>query len=393
MGLIAIFCFCTYFETRHKNYIYLALILAFMANTNAYCLMISISLALTLVCDYFTQDDFQYKVKPGIRNIIIAFIIFGIGVILAGIMLLPPPDSTLQGGGSQWFFEFDWIRFCQSLTRIWRSYILVLIPSDSNPLDLTIFTVLSLGLLWFVSAILIKKPIVLFFYLVSSLEILIFTYLKFLGSQRHYGHLYIILISTLWIESYYCNSELLLNLFRYLPQKFYKLSLNLLKFVTYYKNNFLIIILCFQLIAGVIAFSRDLLIPYSASRTTANFIQKNNLESMTIVGSEDFTIAPISGYLNRKIFYPESQKLGSYVLFNKQRRNIDDKEMLINIVQLIKNGGNKKNIILILNRQLQIKRSDLEIMLLAKFEKAFIYNEKYYLYSIRQIDKTTDKAR
>lgn len=127
LGILAIFCFCTYFETRRKNYIPLALILAFMANTNAYCLMISVSLALTLVFDHLTHNYSQHKVQPGIQNVVIAFVIFSLGIVLAVIMLLPPSDSTLQGGASQWFFEFDWIRFNQSLTRIWRSYILVLI--------------------------------------------------------------------------------------------------------------------------------------------------------------------------------------------------------------------------------------------------------------------------
>ncbi|YAI81810.1 MAG: hypothetical protein ACQJCO_08485 [cyanobacterium endosymbiont of Rhopalodia sterrenbergii] len=393
LGILAIFCFCAYFETRYKNYIPLALILALMANTNAYCLMISISLALTLVFDYYTQNYCQCKCKPGIQNIVIAFTIFGLGIVLAVIMLLPPLDSTLQGGASQWFFELDWIRFNQSLTRIWRSYILVLIPSDSNSLDLAIFAVLSVGLLGFVSTLLIEKPIALFFYLVSSLEFLGFTYIKFLGSQRHYGHLYIILIASLWIENYYSNNKSLVNFFYYLPKKLYKLSLSWLKFVTSHRNSFLMIVLYLQLIAGITAFSRDLLTPYSASRATANFIQRNHLKSMIIAGSEDFTIAPISGYLNQKIYYPESQRLGSYVLFNEQRKIINDEEILTTINQLISNSGSKKDVILILNRQLKAIRNDIEIIFLARFTKAFIYNEKYYLYSIKQKNNSIDEKK
>ena len=384
LGILAVFVFCTCFETRHKSYIPLALILAFMANTNAYCLIISMALALTLVFDYFTQNHFQSKVKLRTPNMIAASVIFSLGIVLAIIMLLPPSDSTLQGGVNQWFFEFDWIRFNQSLTRIWRSYVLVLIPSDSKPLDLAIFAVLSLALLGFVSTLLIKKSIALFFYLVSSLGFLTFTYLKFLGSQRHYGHLYIILIVSLWIENYCDDSKSLVNLFRYLPKKLYKLSLSWLKFGNNHKSSFLMIVLYFQLIAGIVAFSRDLLTPYSASRATANFIQENNLESMIIVGSEDFTIAPISGYLNQKIYYPENKRLGSYVLFNGHRKMIDDEEILAETNQLIKNSRDTKDVILILNHQLKAIRNDLRIIFLAQFKNSFIYNEKYRLYLIRQ---------
>lgn len=392
LGILAIFGFCTYFDTRHKSYIPLAFILAFMANTNAYCLIISMALALTLVFDYLTQNNFQSKVKLKTQNIIAASVIFSLGIVLAIIMLLPPSDSTLQGGVSQWFFEFNWMRFNQSLTRIWRSYVLVLIPSDSKPLDLAIFAVLSLGLLGFVSILLIRKSIALFFYLVSSLGFLTFTYLKFLGSQRHYGHLYIILIVSLWLENYCYDSKSLINLFRYLPKKLYKLSLSLLKFGTNHKSSFLMIILFFQLIAGIVAFSRDLLIPYSASRATANFIQEKHFESMIIVGSEDFAVAPISGYLNKKIYYPENKRLGSYVLFSGHRKMINDEETLAEINKLINNSGDRKDVILILNHKLKAIRNDLKIILLAKFKEAFIYNEKYHLYLIQhEGSKSTDK--
>ncbi|HAC66333.1 MAG TPA: hypothetical protein DCF68_23060 [Cyanothece sp. UBA12306] len=384
LGTLAVFLFCTCFNTRYKSYILLSIILAFMANTNAYCLMISMALGLTLLVEYFTQNSLQLTVKSNQKDIIIAWVIFGLGISLAILMLIPPSDSTLQGGASQWFLEFDWNRLNQSLTRVWRSYILVLIPSDNKPLDLQFFAILSLGLLGFVSTLLIKKPIALFFYLIASFQFLAFTYLKFLGSQRHYGHLYIILIASFWIESYYPNSQLIIEKIACLPQKIPKIWVKWLKFVRLNQTNFLMMILFLQLIAGMVAFSRDLLTPYSASRDTANFIKDNNLASGIIVGSEDFTISPISGYLNQKIYYPETQDLGSYVLFNQQRKIVNDYAILLQIDQLINSNKTTKNVLLILNRQLKEGKTDFNIKLIAKFDKAFIYNEKYYLYSINK---------
>ncbi|ACK66525.1 conserved hypothetical protein [Rippkaea orientalis PCC 8801] len=381
IGLFSLFLFCCCFRTRHTSYIPLALILAIMANTNAYCLLISLALGLTLIVEYLMQKLLNYNSSSNRINILIALGIFSVGIVVSVWMLLPPQDSTLQGGASQWFLQFDWTRLNQTLTRIWRSYILILIPSDKKPTDLFIFAILSLGLLGFTSTIFIKKPVALFFYLFSSLELLLFTYLKFLGSARHYGHLYIILIVAWWIGSYYQNSNLLIDFLAKLPQRFKVLWLNWLTFVNRYKNTFLMIILSFQLIAGIVAFSRDLLTPYSASRDTANFIKQNRLESMMIVGSEDFTISPISGYLNRQIYYPESQKLGSYVLFNEQRKVITDQEIIQQVTQLM--NQKEQDILLILNRQLDITHPTLNLLFLAKFDQAFIYNEKYYLYLIR----------
>ncbi|MGK7940790.1 MAG: hypothetical protein AB4062_11710 [Crocosphaera sp.] len=381
IGVLSIFLFCTYFQTRYKSYIPLAFILAIMANTNAYCLLISFVLGVSLVIEYLFKDYFQYETKAKINNILIGLIIFFLGISLSVFMLFPPLDSTLQGGANQWFFEFDFNRLTQTITRIWRSYILVIIPSDSKPIDLLIFSFLSLGLFGFAILMLLKKPIALIFYLMGTLEILSFTYAKFLGSQRHYGHLYIILIASLWIASYYKNSQLIIQVLERSFKQFSTTMISYHDFILRQKKSLIIIILWLQVIAGIVAFSRDLVTPYSSSKITANYIKNNNLTNHFIMGSEDFTIAPISGYLNQKIYYPESQKLGSYVLFNNTRKIVDEDDIIKQIIEIV--SSQKKDILLIANREFSGNSSQLNIQFLDKFTNSFIYNEKYYLYLIK----------
>ena len=383
IGLFFIVLFCIFFETRKKSYLLLSLILALMANTNAYCLLIAIALEITLILEYLFQKKINCKLTAKPQNIFISLIIFSLGVIISVAVLIPPMDSNLQGGATQWMLQFDLFHLAKAITRIWNSYILILVPADSRFLDVSIFALLSLGILAFVATIFIKKPIALFFYLFASLEILAFTYIKFLGSARHYGHLYLILIISLWLSSYYPQSDLLVNLFRKLPNKIESAIAYWIKFVNQYKTTFIMVILSAQLAAGIFSFSRDLLIPYSASRATAQFIQNQQLEQMLIVGSEDFAITPICGYLNRKIYYPESRQLGSFVLFNNQRQSIDADGVLEQVSQLSKKEN--KDILLILNYELNHSRNDLKISALAKFTNAFIHNEKYYLYLVKKI--------
>ncbi len=390
-GVLSIFLFCTCFNTRHKTYITLAFILAIMANTNAYCLLISLALGLTLAVEYILKSLFDYHTKATKYNIFLALMIFIIGIIISVLMLLPPLDSTLQGGANQWLFEFDFNRLTQTITRIWRSYILVIIPSDSKPTDLFIFSFFSLGLLGFAILMLIRKPIALCFYLVGSLGILTFTYTKFLGSQRHYGHLYIILIASLWIASYYTKSTVIIKYLENISSKLSKALLNWTTFVSHHQKPFILIILWLQVVAGIVAFSRDIITPYSSSKITAQFIQKNNLIDNFIVGSEDFTIAPISGYLNQKIYYPETQELGSYVLFNNSRTIVDDFNIIDQITQIIDNE--KKDILLITNREFLAESSNLSIQFLEKFTKSFIYNEKYYLYLVKSYSELNNNDK
>ncbi|MGK7930490.1 MAG: hypothetical protein AB4041_03505 [Microcystaceae cyanobacterium] len=373
LGMLCLLLVCTLWQTRRKTYLWLGLVLALMANTNAYCLLISGAFAAALGIEalFFKRNIIINKI-----NFIISGCIYLLGVAGSVIMLFPPSDSNLQGGASQWFFQFDLYRLCQTLSRIWNSYVLILVPKDSNFLDVAIFSVLSLGLIAFVITLLRRKPVVLLFYFTGSGTILLFTYLKFLGSARHYGHLYLVLIAALWIGSYYPKTQAIFTIF----QGDHSWLSAWKTFVRKQQKSFIIMLLFFQIIAGIVAFSRDLSIPYSASRATASYIKEKQLENKVIVGSEDFTLAPVAAYLNKKIYYPESQSLGSYVLFNHQRTPVNDEEIIRQIQTMLKHPN--ESILLILNHPLAITETQLQITPIKEFTNGFIYNEKYYLYEV-----------
>jgi hypothetical protein len=379
IGLLIIFAFCALYNTRHKSYIILSLLLFLLANSNAYCLFISVALGLALILEYRLRDKLAIAILASRINIICSLSIFVLGILISLAQLIPPDDSTLQGGLSGWTLHFDIKHLAKAIIRIWNSYIVILIPGKSI-LEITIFAFLALGLLVFTSTILIRKPVAFFLYIFGTLEIISFTYVKFLGSARHYGHLYILLIVSLWIASYYPSSNLLLKPITSRARSLQNVSRHWLKFVETYKTAFILVILSAQLAAGVVAFSRDLVVPYSASRAAARYIQSQKLEQMFIVGSRDATVSPLCGFLNRQIYYPERQGLGSFVLFNGKRKDVDAVEVLEQISQLIKQ--NSTPILLILNYELDTARADLSVTPLSKFTKSLIFNEKYYLYRV-----------
>lgn len=380
IGLLLVFAFCAAYPTRNKSYLGLAVILFFLANSNAYCLFIAIALGLTLIIEYSLKTKIHQLLYAQSSNIISSLMIFFLGILSSLAQLIPPTDSTLQGGMSGWTLRFEFKHLVSVVTRIWNSYIVILIPGTSREIDGVIFALVSLALFIFMGTVLIKKPVALFLYIFGTGEILLFTYVKFLGAARHYGHLYIVLIAALWIASYYPKSSLLVELFRNIPSRFQQVLTTWTKFVKTYRNAVLMIILYAQVAGGIVAFSRDLIIPYSASREAARYIQNQQLEQMFIVGSRDANVSPLCGYLNRKIYYPERQGMGSFVLFNSQRRDVDSANVLEQVSQIIKEK--QTNVLLILNYELKTTKPDLNMPLLAKFTKSFIGNEKYYLYKV-----------
>lgn len=379
IGLLLLFAFCTLFPTRTKNYLWLSLTLLLLANSNAYCLFISIALGLTLIFEYSLRKKINQYITASPFNITSSLIIFTIGIFISLAQLIPPIDSTLQGGMSKWMLQFDIQHLATTLIRIWNSYIVILIPAN-RLFDLVVFSATSLFLLAFVITLLIRKPVALLLYLFGTLEILLFTYIKFLGAARHYGHLYILLIVSFWIASYYPKSNLLIPPLTHLPSICRKSVASWMKFVKKHQTTFIMVILYAQLAGGIVAFSRDLLVPYSASREASRFIKSQQLEQMFIVGSRDANVSPLCGYLNRKIYYPERKGMGSFVLFNSERKEVDSASVLEQVSQLIKQ--NKDDILLVLNNELNLSRNDIEITFVSKFTKSFISNEKYYLYQV-----------
>jgi hypothetical protein len=428
IAVLILWAICVCFPTRQKNYFILAILLALLANTNAYALLISLSLSLTLMLEFLLRHPLKLELNASFLNRGISLLIILVGVMLAVALLIPPADSNLQGGADQWFFNWDFHRFSQSLSRIWNSYILVLVPGDAKPLDVFLFAILSVGIFSFCVTFFWDYPIVLAFYSCGTGSILLFTYLKFLGSARHYGHLYLILITALWLKNYYSPNRLLSSFTdsSWIPPAPLKKggensgddqggessgdnkggenggdeqrgensgdnkggkTNNIVKKLSRWQGwvnrhflTFLMILLYCQLVSGLVGYIRDLTLPYSASRATARYLQAHQLNQFSLVGSEDFTMTPISGYLGQKIYYPESQKMASFVLFNRQRQPVNDLETLQQVQAKLKESS---PVVLILNHPLETSLPSLKIKPVEKFTHSFIGNEQYYLYLIQ----------
>ncbi|MBE9115467.1 hypothetical protein IQ249_06095 [Lusitaniella coriacea LEGE 07157] len=376
LGILFAFWFCTLYETRRRSYLGLSILLFLISNANAYSLFIAVALGATLILEYIFRNEFDYRTRASFLDRLTSLTIFILGAFSSIAFLIPPGDNLEHGGlSSGWTFVFSLRHFFTALARLWNSYIVVIVAGDSKYYSVVICGVLSLVIIAFVSGFLIKKHLALFFYLFATTEILLFTYTKFLGAQRHFGHLYIVFIIALWLANYYPTSNRLASSIARS-----RVLSNWMEFASFHKKTFITIILLLQLIAGIIAFNRDLVIPYSASKATASYIKANNLDRLFIVGSEDVAMAPISGYLNQKIYYPERQGLGSFVLFNTAREKVDIEETLNQVERLLQEKYSE--ILLILNYELKVFRNELQIIPVEQFTESLIYNEKYYLYYV-----------
>jgi hypothetical protein len=373
LGLLGLFAFCALFPRRKQTYLPLAFCLAFMANSNAYALMISVCLAIVLGMEWIWQKPLGVMLQAPWWDRLVSILFFTAAVALSVVVMVQPGDSTLHGGADQWILQWDWYRLGQALSRVWNGYITILVPSDRRPLDLGIFSFFSLMFLAIWSLYFSDYPLILLFYWLASGGILLFTYGRFLGAPRHFGSLYLVLIASYWLKFYLLPTPLLRE----------KLWLKLKQWSQKIAPYLFALILICQLIGGLVGYTRDLLLPYSASRAVAKYLVDAGLSQATLVGSNDFMASPIAAHLNRKIYYPESQALGSFVIFTAERQEVNQQQILQQIDQQL---GFKLTppIILILNSPLEVNQPGLTITPLAEFRHSFIQEEQYYLYQINR---------
>ena len=373
-SMLFIFAFCTIFSSRKTTYAYLAILLGLLANSSAYGLLVSFSLSMTLLVEFCFDSEHrhQYFIQSQKYDLFLSIAIITFSFILSIYIITPPTDSYLYGGlNNGWVIQLDIRHFLRSIGRVFGSYLLI-IPAHKRWLDLILCAIVALSIVILNLIKLSEKPITFFFYTIGNCVIFAFTYLRFLGMPRHFGHFYLVLIAALWLGSYYQKSTVLLNRFSIRP--------NLITFVKKWHHLALMLILYTQFIGGISSFSKDLIIPFSASRETSEYIQKSGLDKEFIVASRDANMAPLSGYLNRKFYYPELQKMGSFTLFKKGRQDVEQAEILNQINSLFQNQDEQNKILLILNKKLNVKRNDLKIVPIKYFERSWVDSEQYYLY-------------
>lgn len=392
LGLLLIFIFCYLFTRINRNYIILFSILALLANVNVYCLIICLCLGATLIIDIVKIHRIQqYKLsRKQINHLIIGLLILLLGISLSIFQLLPVAlqdtaiDIQQNIGEETVASKFDLLlnllkAFGYAIRAIWYSYIPI--PKfyeyhfwGKNIIDdsiiLTLFA-LCMSFVFLISSvfIFIDKPVVLFLYLSGTSGILLFTWLKFHGSLRHHGNLFILLLACIWISRFFDKSY-------NIPRRFQKITHYLKK----YQKKIITIILLIHMLSGLYAYSMDLIYPFSKSKVTAEFIQNQGLSDELIIGNTDAKVSPISAYIDKKIYYIQYDRLGSF-FNNHQRKYLKSQLKLIDKINSVIKNNSSKNV-LILSYPLNIKTSQLKITKVNEFNKSIVAEEQYYIYLV-----------
>lgn len=301
--------------------------------------------------------------------------IVGIGVLFAIQVMKPAPDSGVY---AQWFFGLSIPRLVGVLTAIGSSYTLfpeVLTQWHMEPsgtiirLSQALFGVI---LFTYFALVFSRRPVALVTYLLSIIAFAVLMYCKHPGTLRHHGHIFVMLVVSMWLFNYTKDR----------PLK--RISVNkIADWCTRHVTSVFMALLVISLAGGIIMSVRDIMTPFSRGKDVARFIVSNGLSNMPILADRDAPCSTVSAYLDVPVYYAADGRWGTYMVFDNQRAwRLTSNQLVDRSARL----ANEKHgdILVVLNYKMS---PDVRIALKAQsirvFNGAMVGDENYWLYRIK----------
>ncbi|MBM0743455.1 hypothetical protein JOY44_17870 [Phormidium sp. CLA17] len=372
LGVLVIFLFCVLFPSRRQSYLPLGGVLAVMVNVNFYSRMTAIALVAMLLLELWRDKILIKRAFQRKGELTASALIVMAGLLLSVIQNIPPD----RGGGSLGLLSngLTLKQVASAIANLWRAYFpipgLSLRFWNSNILDDGTAALLSWIPLGFSIALFRHRPLILFLYLFNLAEVLLF-HILWTGLVRHLGIIFILFIVCLWLSNEYPAEPI--------PARS---KFRLPGFFDRYQAQFLSVVLVVQVVAGVYAYTLDLVNPFSAARAVAQFIRSQPGEPRLVAGAIDVFTQSVSGHLDQPIFYPERDRLGTYIS-SDQRALRPTSQQLVEVITKVPGGDNS---LLILNKPLNPvpKIPNWSLTEIAQFQNAIVRVENYSLYSLRR---------
>jgi len=345
LGILFLFLSVFAYEKKRFSWIVLSLSLAFQANF--FSLLIGIFFWLYILINHFKLKELRFYIYSTI--LFFGFLLYVVSALfLAKDHYIPNADLHFNIGTLSDFFKtfgMAFINIPEINIHFWNSYFL-------NPTGQFIIGIISYFL---VLTHLIKFKRTFLFFLITTLTIQLFFGVKYYGYLRHFGHLYIVFIITLWLNSI----------------EYKKIDYN------FNTNKIVLFIFLTQIYASIIAYYYDFNYKFSDSQAISSFIEKNNKKTLYY---PDYAAAPISFYTAQRVFCLDMNKSMSYMKMTKDR--IDRYGYLHLVDNYHKNNHFLDDKYLITNELIPLDiQSKLKLKLIKSSEKCINIDEQYYCYT------------
>lgn len=297
LGVLCLVAFCALAggRARHRTTL-MAAALSLLALTSIYGVVVAAGLAAGVVWEAWSaQADAVQR-----RRRILRFAgIVAAGMIVTLFSIRQPADAgftpTLR-------LEPNADRALHAMGSVWRG--LAPVPPigvtfwNRDILEPFPWTRAAAGVAMFAAALLVlrRHPSALLVFLAGAGGLFLFTYAVYQGGVRHHGHYFLLFMAACWIAA------------ARTPQPHAGSW-----------SGMLAMLAAVQLAVGCYASAIDLRATFSGSRDAAAYIRQHYPADIPIVVDPELPGVPVAAWLARDVFFAQSNRLGGFVLWNRQR--------------------------------------------------------------------------
>jgi hypothetical protein len=330
LGLLAAVAACVVYCRPRPSAILLAVLLAIVANTSFYGLILATAFALGIAVSGRVSG----------RQAALAAVFYAAAAAVAMATLYPKADNVFA---REWHSALEWTRVRATLSLIWAAYVPLpdftsSAPWNSNLLfgasslarraQTTVPAILGAGLFAIALFALRRDRAALVTYLAGSFAVLAFVYLKYTGGLRHHGHLFVLLLVAVWMTRAAQNDTVAAE------PALARQSAALAAPAAGWWNTVLVMLLLAQAAAGAYFVVKDFREPFSVSKALADYVRGLPSSAEVVVAHPAFLnyAGPVlSGYLQHPVPYLLSRRVvhGSYMLPDAEHRSGASTEQIV----------------------------------------------------------------
>ncbi len=298
-----------------------------------------------------------------------------LGAVTALLQAMPPADAAgpeIAGANPTLYEEVRQtaralVGGYLPLARNWNNP--WLIGDRPAAVKLLFYAGVPLYLLWAAAALRRHRPALVFLTLGTG-TLLAFFHFKFSGSARHHGLLYLCLVFAVWLQR---ADSLAAGKVRPAPEAsrwggILGASLTLL--------------FALHTLAAATLSVTEWRRPFSRAAAVTEHLQRHGHGDSLLVGHRDFIASALLGSsVQRQIYYPQSRRWGSYVIWNRARSaEVTEVELVAAARELPRKEGQR--VVLVLDRPLEAEAGlPAGVTFLAAFTGA-ITDENLHLYQV-----------
>ncbi len=393
ISVLLLFAICALFKNRWRHILYIAALFFLLCHTNIHSIIMTIILIAFMMVEFAVA--YAAKARDAHRylpRVTLGLLIVIIGV-LTGVKQVAPPDDS--GWATEWDYKWSDGHIESTAARVIRAHMPVpvekhafwesnrffeekvtedgekrppLIPRDKR-LQYGIALLLCLAIPFF------KRPWPGLAYICISFALLSFSYIKYSGSMRHHGFLYLALLVAFWMSYYYTPWRM--------PWRIPEMTLAYID-----KNRVALLLPLFvvQAWGGCVAIRHDWQGTFSVAKTTAQWLDSEfpDKDTVLFVAVSGTRASPIVGYLQLdNIFYLERADFGSYVIWDNNRKKNTHRELRSSLPALMKETG--KSAVIISPRRMRAGSMPKGLRLLQRFDGGIVGSENNYIYLLENI--------